>query len=63
MENFLKISELEEGLYYKCGLSEQKVLVTFIEEGQESAKGKIFSEGEFKTISIDDNQLKLWNTQ
>jgi hypothetical protein len=63
MENFLKISELVEGLYYKCGLSEQKVLVTHIDIEREQASGKIFFEGEFKNISIHDNQLMLWNTQ
>jgi len=60
MENFLKISELEEGLYYKCGLSEQKVLVTQVDLEREQASGKIFLEGEFKNISIHDNQLTLW---
>jgi hypothetical protein len=63
MENFLKICELEEGLYYKCGLSGQKVLVVHIDDNLESAKGKIFSDGEFKSISIDDNQLMLWSTK
>jgi hypothetical protein len=63
MEKFLKISELEEGEYYECGLSGRKVLVITIEDDFGIARGKTFSEGRYIDIIINDNQLMLWNTK
>jgi hypothetical protein len=63
MEKFLKISELELGGFYECGLSGHKVLVITIEDDFGIARGKTFSEGRYIDIIINDNQLMLWNTK
>ena len=60
MEQGLETNELIEGEIYKCRLSGLKVLVTLVDEENDTAIGQIFQNEQFRTITIHYKQLTKW---
>lgn len=60
MEQGLETIELIEGEMYKCRLSGLKVLVTMVDEENDTAIGQIFQNEQFRIITIHYKQLTKW---
>lgn len=60
MEQGLETIELVEGEMYKCRLSGLKVLVTAVDEDNDTAVGQVFQNEQLRTITIHYKQLTKW---